>query len=153
MCDALTNRCFFCRCDALRSISADRNRTAETKTTVAAKRLAPVQPKDRNVNFVRSRSGQRFLMLDQWRYFKDSENTMLVFWKCHELHKSNCPAEVATTKNEANSRVVVINDTHIHKRKRKEEADATVVAATTAVSKQSKAPEATGKTVANSKPT
>lgn len=80
----------------------------------------PVQPRDRNVHFVRSRStGQRFLILDQqWRYTEHTENAMLVFWKCHEARKSHCPAEVATTKNETVTRVVVINDTHIHKRRK-----------------------------------
>lgn len=81
--------------------------------------LATSQPKDRNVNFVKSRSGQRFLMLDECRYFRDTENEMLIFWKCHALHKSGCPAAVATTKNESIVRVVVLNDTHVHRRKKR----------------------------------
>lgn len=73
---------------------------------------------ERKVEFAISKSGERILLIDQWRFFKDTEDKMLVFWKCHELYKSDCPASVATTKNEANTRVVVINDTHVHTRKR-----------------------------------
>lgn len=73
---------------------------------------------ERKVEFTISKTGERVLLIDQWRFFKDTEDKMLVFWKCHELYKSNCPASVATTKNEANTRVVVINDTHVHTRKR-----------------------------------
>lgn len=70
------------------------------------------------MEFTISKSGERILLIDQWRFFKDTENKMLVFWKCHEMYKSNCPAAVATTKEE-NTRVVVLNDIHVHTRKRK----------------------------------
>lgn len=75
---------------------------------------------ERKVEFAISKSGERILLIDQWRFFKDTEDKMLVFWKCHELYKSNCPASVATTKNEANTRVVVINDTHVHTRRKRQ---------------------------------
>lgn len=76
------------------------------------------QQRDRNVRFMRTRSGRRLLILDQqWRYTQLCENDMLVFWRCSEKTRSACPAEVATTKCEANTRVWVINDTHIHKRR------------------------------------
>lgn len=44
---------------------------------------------------------------------------MLVFWKCHDAHMTNCPARVATTKKEKTVRVVVINDVHFHPAKRR----------------------------------
>lgn len=52
-------------------------------------------------------------MIDQHRYFKDREDPMVVFWKCHEFYKSKCEASVATMKKDR-TRVVVMNDTHIH---------------------------------------
>lgn len=72
---------------------------------------------DRKVKFFTSKSGDRILIIDQYRYFKNSEDKMLTKWKCHEFFKSKCPAAVATTK-EDDPRVVVMNDVHIHSRKR-----------------------------------
>lgn len=69
------------------------------------------------MEFAASKNGERILLIDQYRYFKNSEDKMLVKWKCHEFFKSSCPAAVATTK-EDNPRVVVMNDVHIHTRKK-----------------------------------
>lgn len=71
----------------------------------------------RKVEFTTSKNGERILLIDQYRYFKNTEDKMLVKWKCHEFFKSNCPATVATTKEES-TRVVVMNDVHIHTRKK-----------------------------------
>lgn len=71
----------------------------------------------RQVEFLTSKSGERILIIDQYRYFKNSEDKILIKWKCHEYFKSNCPASVATTK-EQHPRVVVMNDVHIHTRKK-----------------------------------
>lgn len=54
------------------------------------------------------------MLIDQYRYYKENEDGMLVFWKCHEHFKSKCEAAVATMKKDK-SRVVVLNDMHIHK--------------------------------------
>lgn len=70
------------------------------------------------MEFTRMKNGQQFLLIDQHRYFKDKENAMLVFWKCHEYYKSKCEAQVATMKKDR-TRVVVLNDTHIHLQPRK----------------------------------
>lgn len=68
---------------------------------------------NRRVEFAKSKNGEQILLIDQHRYFRDKENAMLVFWKCHEYYKSKCEAQVATMKKDR-TRVVVLNDTHIH---------------------------------------
>lgn len=75
--------------------------------------LAGNRKDSRKVEFSKAKNGQQFLMIDQHRYFKDRENAMVIFWKCHEFHKSKCEASVATMKKDR-YRVVVMNDTHIH---------------------------------------
>lgn len=90
---------------------------------------------DRSVSFMISKQGERVLLIDQWHYVKDSENPMLVFWRCIDANTSNCPARVATTKKERNVRVVVINDAHIHVGKRR--LSTTTSAATTTIKRQS----------------
>lgn len=72
----------------------------------------------RNIEFTKSRNGQQILLIDQHRYFKEKENAMVVVWKCHEFYKSKCEAQVATMKKDR-TRVVVLNDTHIHLQSRK----------------------------------
>lgn len=68
--------------------------------------------------FTKSKNGEQLLLIDQHRYFKEKENTLVVFWKCHEFYKSKCEASVATMKKD-HGRVVVMNDTHIHLQPRK----------------------------------
>lgn len=72
----------------------------------------------RKVEFTKSKNGEQILLIDQHRYFKDKENEMAVFWKCHEFYKSKCEASVTTMKKDR-TRVVVMNDTHIHLQPRK----------------------------------
>lgn len=74
--------------------------------------------KDRKVEMTTSKNGDCILLIDQYRYFKDNENKMVIFWKCHEYFKSKCPASVATTKGENSPRVVVLNDVHLHTRQK-----------------------------------
>lgn len=70
------------------------------------------------MEFTRSRNGEQILLIDQFRYYKENEDELLVFWKCHEHFKSKCEASVATMKKDK-SRVVVLNDTHKHIQTRK----------------------------------
>lgn len=86
------------------------------------KKPTPTKPSsakggERSVSFMISKSGERVLLIDQWRYIKDTENAMLVFWRCRDANINGCPSRVATTKKEKNVRVVVINDTHVHSRR------------------------------------
>lgn len=72
----------------------------------------------RKVEFTKLKNGDQILMIDKYRYYKDHEDEMLVFWKCHEHFKSKCEAAVATMKTDSR-RVVVLNDMHKHIQPRK----------------------------------
>lgn len=65
------------------------------------------------MTFMKAKNGEQTLMIDNHRYFKERENAMVIFWKCTEYHKSKCEASVATMKKDR-SRVVVMNDIHLH---------------------------------------
>lgn len=73
---------------------------------------------NRKVEFTKSKNGDQILLIDQYRYYKENEDAMLIFWKCEEHTKSKCSAAVATVKRDR-SRVVVLNDEHKHPRMRR----------------------------------
>lgn len=70
------------------------------------------------IEFTRSKNGDQILLIDQFRYYKESEDPQLVFWKCHEHFKSKCEASVATMKKDR-TRVVVLHGDHKHVQPRK----------------------------------
>lgn len=80
--------------------------------------LGDVRKDNRKVTFTKTKNGEQILTIDQHRYFKDRENAMVEFWKCHEFHKSTCEASVATMKKDR-TRIVVMNDMHLHLTKKK----------------------------------